>query len=627
MTNSIVLVSSVNDLKILKDMKLSSETKVFSLNVHAHKLLDKKGIPHEIAENYLSHDDRLKLFDKTVSLYDWYKKKSITNDVCLEDVNIFGILDTAELHIFLIKTLYNFLIVKRIIEKEAPKQIITNTNISKLVESLINRKEIDLKVHSENLEQHLAWDTIEIKFNLGKIPISFHISRSRYNKIKDLLESTLGTILNLWFYPNAEKKTILLLEFNPSAYKDLLQNLGKYDRNIILLNRRRSAIWNIESIKILNRTKCKIIDFKKILSQEEKNQVDTLIKDYNQKLDKIWVDNSLLDIFSIEGYSFWLCIKDVFVETYGQRLSEYIDFIMSVRKILKKTNVTCIVSLNLVGETEKIILDLNKNQIPSIMLEHGYANYTKEIARYDILSMYPLLRDKIAVWGEVEKQYLVSQHNLAQNRILITGSPKHDSFFKRKTSNQLKQSKVILLTIHPITEISGQTDTNLYVKFENLIRNFCKSVKKLDNVHIIVKLHPGQDTHNNDIKTLFNEIDPTIPVYQLKPIIELLEKCDALINISPEGFDPSTVILESLIMNKPTMNIILDEKFFEFQYVKDKAVISISDKSDLEKNLSEILFNNDIRKDLMENGKKHLQNYLSNHGSASESLAKILASY
>ena len=167
----------------------------------------------------------------------------------------------------------------------------------------------------------------------------------------------------------------------------------------------------------------------------------------------------------------------------------------------------------------------------------------------------------------------------------------------------------------------------MYIQFENLIRNFCKSVKELCDVHIIVKLHPGQDIHNNDIKTLFNEIDSAIPVYQLKPIVELLEKCDALINISPEGFDPSTVILESLIMNKPTMNIIMDEKFFEFQYVKDKAVISISDKSNLEKNISEILFNNELRKELMENGKKHLKNYLSNHGSASESFAEILASY
>ena len=82
-----------------------------------------------------------------------------------------------------------------------------------------------------------------------------------YNKIKNFLETTIGTILNLWFNIDNKKKTILLLEFNPSTYKDLLQYLGKSDKNVVLLNRRRSAIWNFESIKILNQTKCKIINF------------------------------------------------------------------------------------------------------------------------------------------------------------------------------------------------------------------------------------------------------------------------------------------------------------------------------------------------------------------------------
>lgn len=606
-------------------MVKSTETNVYSFGIRVHKLLEKGQILHQIAENYLSYDDRLKLFDTTVFLHDWYKQKPFTNDVCLENVNILGILDTGELHVFLIKALCDFLTIKRILEKEMPEKIITNTSLSKLVKPLIAGKNIDLEVHADDSKSHLSWDNIEIKFNFGKIPISFYISRSTYNKIKDLLESTLGTILNFWFNIDNKKKTILLLEFNPSAYKNLLQNLSRSDKNIVLLNRRRSAIWNLESIKILNHTKCKIINFKKILTQEEKTQVMSIVKEYGQKLDKIWIDDSLHDIFSVEGYSFWTCIKDIFIETYSQRLLEYVNFIMISRKILKKINISCIASLNVVGETEKIILDINKNQIPSIMLEHGYANYTKEIARYDILSMYSLLRDKIAVWGNTQKQYLISQHDFDQDKILVTGSPRHDSFFKIKSYHS--KQKIILLTIHPITEITGQTSTNLYIKFENLIREFCQAVKKLNDIKIIVKLHPGQDIHNDDIKTLFKEIDPTIQIYQLKPIAELLEKCVTLVNISPEGFDPSTVILESLIMNKPTMNIILDENFFEFQYVKDKAVLSISYKSDLEKNIAEILFNDKLRNDLIENGKKHLQNYLSNHGSASESLAKILTSY
>ena len=79
-------------------------------------------------------------------------------------------------------------------------------------------------------------------------------------------------------------------------------------------------------------------------------------------------------------------------------------------------------------------------------------------------------------------------------------------------------------------------------------------------------------------------------------------------------------------MNRPTMNIILDGNFFNFQYVKDNAVVSLSDQSDLEKNLDEILFNNDFRNELSKNGKNFLMTYLVNHGNASKSFSKFLTS-
>ena len=75
------------------------------------------------------------------------------------------------------------------------------------------------------------------------------------------------------------------------------------------------------------------------------------------------------------------------------------------------------------------------------------------------------------------------------------------------------------------------------------------------------------------------------------------------------------------------MNIVLDEHFYEFQYVKDNAVLTLSDKSDLEKNLSDILFNQEFRNELIDNGRKHVRNFLSNCGTASEHLASILDSY
>ena len=87
-----------------------------------------------------------------------------------------------------------------------------------------------------------------------------------------------------------DRKSILLIEINPASFADLLFQLGKFDRNIILLNRRRSAVWNLDSIHALRNGKCKLVNFKKILANE-KNQILKLQDTYIEKLEKI-LDNA-----------------------------------------------------------------------------------------------------------------------------------------------------------------------------------------------------------------------------------------------------------------------------------------------------------------------------------------------
>ena len=53
-----------------------------------------------------------------------------------------------------------------------------------------------------------------------------------------------------------------------------------------------------------------------------------------------------------------------------------------------------------------------------------------------------------------------------------------------------------------------------------------------------------------------------------------------MINIHIELM-PSTVLLEGLILKKPIINITMLDNFLEFQFIKDNAVLTISDQSDL----------------------------------------------
>ena len=137
-------------------------------------------------------------------------------------------------------------------------------------------------------------------------------------------------------------------------------------------------------------------------------------------------------------------------------------------------------------------------------------------------------------------------------------------------------------------------------------------------------MHPGDIEHNNLIKKIVNEINSDIVIFHTKPIEELIRKSNLVLVISPDGFDPSTVILESIILKKPVINLVLDEEFYDFSYEQDNAVISITEND----NLNEIilkLFNDLIfREKNISNGKKFLDDYLSNHKIASKVLAKQL---
>ena len=58
------------------------------------------------------------------------------------------------------------------------------------------------------------------------------------------------------------------------------------------------------------------------------------------------------------------------------------------KKLFEKIDFSSIVSLNTMGETEKTILNTNKNKISTVLLEHGASDYLEEFSRYDVTSGY-----------------------------------------------------------------------------------------------------------------------------------------------------------------------------------------------------------------------------------------------
>ena len=159
---------------------------------------------------------------------------------------------------------------------------------------------------------------------------------------------------------------------------------------------------------------------------------------------------------------------------------------------------------------------------------------------------------------------------------------------------------------------------DVLIKFDNFVREVCKVIKKFPEKKLIVKPHPQSDFINN-ITNLIKDIDPKIKIVYDIDLPKLISICDVVIS-----FNTSTILLESIIMNKPAIDLQIEDWSKEDEIVKMNAVYPIDDISKIKDGLTKVLYDENVKKELLKNSKIFLKHYLYNHGSASKVMAKIL---
>ena len=629
MTKSIILIENIADLRIIpKKLIGDDQNKKISFDFQVHNELESNHIEHIIADDLLNQEERLKIFDKVTEFRNWYSCLPST-EYMFEGVNILKLSDSHEFHSFLMPKILNFILVKRIIELEKPEKIYATNQLSKIIKILIKEKNIQTEFFNQKSTEELFWDKVSISYKIWKIPITITLSQNTYQKIKNFLELGFGKIYNYWFSKKElKKKGIIFLEFNPEHFSNLLEEMKDYDGNVILVNQRRTPIWSGKSRDALKKSKCKILKLDSILDDIEKRDISVLVEQYSKKIENLWGNNEFFeDLFKIENYSFWQIINTMMIQTYEKRLSTYIEMIKSVKKVFKIIDVRCIVSLNEVGETEKVFLEVNNGNVPSIVLEHGFLERIPKTKRFDIIGDYVNFKDTIAVWGNNKKKWLLSEYNIKENKILVTGSPRHDIYFKSKIKNKETKNKIILLAPNPISEISGLSSTELKLRVANVIKQIISTIDKKDNIKLIVKIHHARLKHNEEIKDLIKKLNSSIPILLWDSVIDTINSVDAVVVISPEIYGTSTMLLESMILNKPTMNIYFDKEIPKYEHVKQNTILTITDSDNIELNINKILFDEEVITNLSTNAANFLAEFMSNQGNASHQFALKLQSF
>ena len=611
MNRKLCFVTNSTDLSLLK----TSDVEIFSFDYESHKNLQRLKIKHIIGEEFLDDNDRFEIFDKVKEFRDWHDNPSLPKFE-LDGVNIFSLLDGMEFHELLMQKLIVFFTIKKILNKNNPTSIVCPHEMTMMIKLLSSKNQVQIESNSGNEKKELFWDSINVKRNIAGRPISIKISRTKYNKLKNLLDKTVGITYRLYFdFKNKNKKTILLLEMYPPIYKELIQNLNNDDYNIIIINRRRPVTLEKESIKILQSSNCKLISKNDLFEKYDLEKISLSTNEYSLKIDEIW-DNeqNFNQVFRFNNIVFWDLIKNDLKGVFQRRIGEYIELVFFIKKIYETINVKKILSLYETGETERAFL-VNKNpKIESYLLEHGFSLLFKETQRFGMISSYDKFSDKILVWSEFQKQFLMKNYNINEDRILSVGSPRHDVLTKKKIPVLKKEQLTVLIAPTPITQLQGFDTTEIHERFENSLKELC-SILESQNANLVFKIHPSQSFHNDEIKKIIEKYSKKPSIYLLNPVTELIESSDLVITITPEGWAPSTIMLESMILGKPALNIILDGRNYDFEYIKQNAAISVSYDS-IEKTILRLITNSDFRNEISQNAKSFTKRFLSNYGNS-----------
>ena len=633
--NQVNLVSNSSKVLVLLDSTFQyskadikkDHAKIIAFDVPTHHNLSSLDISHSLSDDYLKRAEREELYDFVISMYNWYTNVPESKDLEFDGVNLLSLMSPLEFHEYFLSNLITFFSIKNIIEQEKPHEIFLTGRLSKFLDSFFDKKHITV-LNDPNLiydkggqDKGFTADQIELRFNVFSKPVSMYISKKTYSKLKNIYENTICSFFNLWFNPHKQEKGVLLLEFNPAVYNELLTNLNSTGKHIILLNRRRCTIWNKESLKILKKcTNCKILNDKKFLNSNDKSNLSELKKRYHLNLQNLWQNEKLFQrLFSKSGISFWHIVKKKMINLHYNRLDEYLEYLFTTKKALESLNLDSIVMLNETGETETAVLKINKSKISTFLLQHAFARFVPDFLdeqwRYEDQRMVSFQSDKFLIWGKTDFEFF-SKFGIREDKLIITGSPRHDSFSIEHGLSSSK--KLILLTLTPITDRTGLADINLAIKYEKLLKKLLDFIKQSNNIDIIIKLHPGENWHNSSLVNFFQKNYHNIPVYQTRSPKGLIQSSDLVININNEIYDHSTIMLEAMVLQKPVLQISLDNQFQNSDYDSGNPILALSYEADWEKYIKKILFEKNFSEQMILNSNIHLKNFLSFQDNASK---------
>lgn len=581
---------------------------IITFDYESHTLLLKNNIQHMLSDNYVTKSDIASLQEKLYRFSQFSKEPQFINFLIFDGVNL-GSLFFIEFYVFLIPFLKKFLEIQKIHEKYHDQQFLASPDLVNLIK-LFTTNVFPL---GQNLSKSVfIYDSIKLNFHVKNFSFDINVSQRYYDALKNLLDKFIKYVNPSCH--TALTKLPLLIEFDTIKYRRfLLEKNSKF----LIYNRRRPTIWNFKSYNIMRHSQSIVIT-NNTLKTTQLNTINDRISQTELIIERLLTaEHSLSEFFSMAGTSFWNALKPHFIELCRKRIFDAIKEIKFAEQIFKNYSIAHILVWSETGFNEQIMIQLGKKYgVPIALLQHGLYYDTPEAkTSNEFQGVLPILSDKFIVWGESLRNYAI-ECGIPTEKIHVLGNPFFDELFENK--NIFLQNEYILLTTQSPTDAAvNDLTVELIEKYENTIKKICEVVTKL-NKKLVIKLHP--DPFEFDITNLVREINPSIKVIKKGNIHSLLQKCELLVAI-----DISTSIVEAQVLGKPTISISVKNYSLNednCSFFKSQSCIRTG-IDNFEIMLNNVLYDQDFKNQLIQNGNKFVNEYLSNQGIASVKLAQI----
>jgi len=617
MNDIIILLQKESNYSKFSDELIKYQSpKIFALDYESHVYLEENNIQHVITDDILSEDDFAQIDTQTTDfIQNWIpqklEKKFLLNNIFLPD------LIEHELFSYLLTIFTSMTIIKNIITNEKQVRIIDFTQFSEYTESLVTSKEIIQKI-PPNTKKALYHDKIHVNFSLMKIPFNLKISRKTFQSIKKITAKITDKILDADINQIA-KKNIFLVNFDPIQYELFLNELRDKEIDIVLYNPRKPAVTNLKSLNIIKNSGAKIFDMydiERLLHSEISNHQ----REFESILEVVFNDKNYFEsILNSSKPGMWESMRDSLKSICVERLNDSIKRILVLTKFFDDFDIKLILQWAEVGQEEKEGMKVGKNfKIPSYMLQHGRFLTSKKWTKFsNFTGHFPhkKISDGQFVWGTLTEEFGKTQ---GYKNITITGSPKHDRFFRHKNEN--KRSDKILIATTGSMNLSADTSTiNSQLKHDKVIMQIYNTLKKIPGKEFIIRTHPSPILTEH-VKQLFNQIDSKVSFVNDKDLIDVIDDAELVVS-----FNNSTVCLDAITLNKPVISFQTDDWSFDEDIVEQDGVLSVKDITEFEINVKKILFDNTFRENILQKSKLFLDKYLKNQGTSSKNLANTIS--